>query len=40
MIERLFNICMGLKEVWGRIRFKWKILAYKSKLDDKDRKQL
>lgn len=34
MIERLFNICMELKKLWGRIRFKRKLLAYKAKLDE------
>lgn len=37
MIERLYNICMRLKKVWGRIRFKRKILAYKQKLNEKEK---
>ena len=31
MIERLFNICMEIKKIWGNIKFKRKILAYKAK---------
>ena len=37
MIERLFNIYMWIKKLWGKIRFKRKILAYKQKLNEKEK---
>ena len=37
MIERLFNICMEIKKIWGNIKFKRKILAYKQKLNEEEK---